>query len=243
MGEHFDAWADMYRTWSGLTSDDDLGFYRTLAERSGRPVVDLGIGLGRVATAVNPDIGIDISPVMLEESRRRLGPSVHLMRASIADYTLAEPAAFSYAAQNTLNLLAPADQPAVFAAVLRNTVPGGLFAFETTISQPTRLRMRDRVPVLRAYGSGFAVYDITRLTDSQASQAELIGMIDRMDDQGVVIQRRYFPPIAFTFFTVTTLRAWAVDAGWRIESVYDDVTGAVLTSESSSAIWCLRRPR
>jgi SAM-dependent methyltransferase len=242
VGEHFDAWADMYRTWCDLVPGDDLDFYRGLAERSGRPVADLGIGLGRVAMAVNPDIGIDVSSVMLEESRRRLGPSVRLMRASIADYTLDEPAAFSYAAQNTLNLVAPADQPAVFATVLRNTMPGGLFAFETAIARPTRLRLRDRVPVLRASGSGFAVFDVTRLTDSQGHQAELIGIVDQMDDQGMVIQRRYFPPVPFTFLTVQTLTTWAIDAGWRVESVAADVMGGVLTSEPSSAVWCLRRP-
>jgi SAM-dependent methyltransferase len=246
MTADFDIWAEMYRIWTEVSPDIDADFYRRIAAATGRPVVDLGVGLGRLAVLLGPDaapdVGIDVSDAMLTEARRRLGGSVRLVKASIADYTLDEPAAFSYAGQNTLNHVAPAEQPVLFHTVFRNTRPGGRFAFETALAQPARLRMRDRVPVLRTYAKGIVVHDITRLTDPQAHRAELIGMVERLDGDGRVVERRYFPPIPFTFLTVETVTGWATDAGWQVESVHADAHGTALTPDSPSAMWCLRRP-
>jgi SAM-dependent methyltransferase len=242
MSADFDVWADLYRIWTDLVPGDDAAFYRRMAETSGRPVVDLGIGLGRVAVEVNPDVGIDVSPAMLDEARRRLPGSTRLVRASIADYALDRPAAFSYAAQNTLNHVAPAEQAVLFHTVLHNTRPGGRFAFDTALAQPARLRMRDRVPVLRAFDGERAVFDITRLIDPAAHRAELIGIVDRIDPRGQLVQRRYFPPIPFTFFTVDAITGWAAAAGWQVESVHASPDGDPLTADSPAAVWCLRRP-
>lgn len=250
MTADFDAWADIYRIWTELSPDTDAAFYRRIAAAAGRPVVDLGVGLGRLAARLGSDagpdaaidVGIDVSDAMLAEARRRLGGAVRLVKASIADYALDEPAAFSYAGQNTLNHVAPAEQPVVFHTVFRNTRPGGRFAFETALALPARLRMRDRVPVLRTYAGGIVVHDITRLTDAQAHRAELIGMVERLDGDGRVVERRYFPPIPFTFLTVEAVTGWAARAGWEIESVHADPHGTALTAESPSAMWCLRRP-
>ncbi|HEU4730035.1 MAG TPA: methyltransferase domain-containing protein [Kofleriaceae bacterium] len=243
MSADFDAWADIYRLWTAVSPDPDAEFYRRLAATAERPVVDLGVGLGRLAVLLAPDVGIDVSGEMIAEARRRLNGSVRLVQSSIADYALDEPAGFSYAGQNTLNHVAPAEQPVLFHAVYRNTRPGGRFAFETALAQPARLRTRDRVPVLRSYSEQAVVYDITRLADAQGHRAELIGMVERTDGAGRVVERRYFPPIPFTFLTVEVVTGWATQAGWQVESVHADPQGNPVTADSPSAMWCLRRPR
>jgi SAM-dependent methyltransferase len=68
----YDAIARLYDPWSrGVT--EDVGFYVDLAREDGGPVVELGVGTGRIAipTAVAGVrvIGVDSSPGMLEVCR------------------------------------------------------------------------------------------------------------------------------------------------------------------------------
>src|SRR5690349_15745829 len=72
-----EAFADRYQEWSAqMTADID--FYVDLAHKANGPLVELGIGNGRVAIPVaqatgRKVIGIDSSPSMLEQARARAG--------------------------------------------------------------------------------------------------------------------------------------------------------------------------
>lgn len=240
----FDAWADIYRVWTDLAAPDEaeIAFYRRLAESANGPVADLGIGLGRMAAQVRPDIGIDISGQMLAESRRRLGAGIKLVQADLASCILGRPVALQYSAQNTLNHIPAGRLPAVFRAASRNSRPNGRLAFEAALAQPGRNRARERVPVLRALDATHAVYDITLLHDQQGRSAELVGMLEHLDQRGRVVERRYFPPIPFAFLTVPDITAWATLAGWEVESMHTDFHGTPINADSASAVCCLRRP-
>ena len=53
----------------------DIDFYRELAQEADRPVVELGVGTGRIAIptvrAGVPVLGLDLSPLMLAIARTR----------------------------------------------------------------------------------------------------------------------------------------------------------------------------
>ena len=70
----YDAIARVYDPWS-VSVTEDVGFYVGEALRAGSPVVELGVGTGRIAvpTAVAgvSVIGVDSSPGMLEVCRER----------------------------------------------------------------------------------------------------------------------------------------------------------------------------
>src|SRR4051812_50191207 len=70
----YDAIADLYDPWSASVVED-VGFYLDEARRTGGPVVELGVGTGRIAIPIAADgirvIGVDSSPGMLEVCRRR----------------------------------------------------------------------------------------------------------------------------------------------------------------------------
>jgi SAM-dependent methyltransferase len=66
-----------YDRWCRSVTED-IGFYVNLAlESGGGPVLEIGVGSGRIAVPVAlagvPVVGIDASPVMLELARRRVG--------------------------------------------------------------------------------------------------------------------------------------------------------------------------
>jgi SAM-dependent methyltransferase len=70
----YDAIARIYDTWSRSVTEDVL-FYVEEARRSGGPVVELGVGTGRIAVPIAADgirvIGVDSSPGMLEVCAER----------------------------------------------------------------------------------------------------------------------------------------------------------------------------
>jgi SAM-dependent methyltransferase len=70
----YDAIADLYDPWSRSVTED-VGFYVAEARKARSPVVELGVGTGRIAVPVAaagvPVIGIDSSARMLEVCRQR----------------------------------------------------------------------------------------------------------------------------------------------------------------------------
>jgi SAM-dependent methyltransferase len=70
----YDAIARLYDPWSRSVTED-VGFYVGLAEEAGGPVVELGVGTGRIAIPTAAAgvriIGVDSSPEMLEICRER----------------------------------------------------------------------------------------------------------------------------------------------------------------------------
>lgn len=70
----YDSIARVYDPWS-VSVTEDVGFYVEEARRAGSPVVELGVGTGRIAVPTAAAgmrvIGVDSSPGMLEVCRER----------------------------------------------------------------------------------------------------------------------------------------------------------------------------
>jgi SAM-dependent methyltransferase len=86
----YDAIAALYDPWSRSVTED-VDFYVAEARKAGGPVVELGVGTGRIAvpTAVAgvPVIGVDSSRGMLEVCRRRAEEAgvAHLLDLRVGD--------------------------------------------------------------------------------------------------------------------------------------------------------------
>jgi SAM-dependent methyltransferase len=70
----YDAIARVYDPWSRSVTED-VPFYVAEARRSGGPVLELGVGTGRIAVPIAADgieiVGVDLSAGMLEVARER----------------------------------------------------------------------------------------------------------------------------------------------------------------------------
>ena len=70
----YDQIARLYDPWS-VSVTEDVGFYVSEARRAAGPVVELGVGTGRIAVPIAAEgirvIGVDSSPRMLEVCRER----------------------------------------------------------------------------------------------------------------------------------------------------------------------------
>src|SRR6266702_7070010 len=99
----YEPFAEIYDEWSSDMTED-VPFYVDLAREADGPIVELAVGNGRVAIPVAREtgrrvIGIDSSPAMLAEARRRAdeaGVELTLREGDMRELALDEPAALIY---------------------------------------------------------------------------------------------------------------------------------------------------
>jgi SAM-dependent methyltransferase len=136
---------DSYASIAGLydfSYDDfteDLDFYENLAQITDGPVLELGVGTGRVAVPLAQSgyevVGLDASPSMLAVAneridRTKLGKgSVELVQADMTRFDLGRHFGLIFVAANTFqHLLKTEEQKACVACVVRHLAPAGIFA-------------------------------------------------------------------------------------------------------------------
>jgi SAM-dependent methyltransferase len=129
-GRHYDEWS------AHMT--EDVAFYVELACEADGPLVELGIGNGRVAIPVaqatgRKVIGIDSSPAMLDQARARAaeaGVELELREGDMRELALHEQAALIYCPfRALLHLPTWADRRRNFERVAASLRPGGRFAW------------------------------------------------------------------------------------------------------------------
>jgi SAM-dependent methyltransferase len=133
----YDRIARLYDPWSASVVED-VTFYLELARASGGPVVELGVGTGRIAVPIACDgievIGVDLSQGMLDVARERAGLAgveVDLRYGDFRDPPVEGPVPLVIAPfRSLLHMETEADRLAVVRAVHELLGPGGQFAFD-----------------------------------------------------------------------------------------------------------------
>jgi SAM-dependent methyltransferase len=135
----YDPIAELYDPWSASVVED-VRFYVDEARRAGGPVVELGVGTGRIAIPTAADgirvIGVDSSRGMLEVCARRaalagVADLLDLRRGDLRDPPVSEHVALvTCPFRSFLHLREDADRLRGLAAVRGLLVPGGRFVFD-----------------------------------------------------------------------------------------------------------------
>jgi len=130
--------ADVYDfTYDDFT--DDIDFYENLAQSVDGPLLELGVGSGRIALRLAREgyevLGIDTSASMLARGRRNLEAAgkieggLELLTGDMTSFDLGRRFGMVYVAANTFqHLLTTEEQQACLRCVARHLSPGGLFA-------------------------------------------------------------------------------------------------------------------
>ena len=201
MSSWYDAWADRYDDRSDGVADD-VPFYVGLALEADGPLIELAVGTGRVAIQVAQAtgrrvIGIDSSPAMLAQARKRAveaGVELDLREEDLRQLEIEEPAALIYCpARSLLHLPTWADRRRCFERVAASLRPDGrfawnAFAFDHRIASANEGRHVDGAPGLPVphtvhYSVGENRVDIT-LDDGGtgslwwATKNEWLGLLD-----------------------------------------------------------------
>lgn len=133
--------ADVYDRWYGDVSDVEATVEHlvALAGPGGGPVLELGVGTGRLAiplAARGVEVhGVDTSPDMLALLTAKPGGNrVHAIEGDMAGDRPRGPFAVVFVAYNTLFSLTSAEaQQDCFASVARRLMPGGRFVVEAFV--------------------------------------------------------------------------------------------------------------
>jgi SAM-dependent methyltransferase len=139
MASSYDAIATLYDPWSRSVTED-VDFYVAEARKAGSPVVELGVGTGRIAVPTAQAgisvIGVDSSEQMLTVCRERADEAglAHLLDLRLGD--LREPPVRERVALVTcpfralLHLKADDERVQTFRAVREILLPGGTFVYD-----------------------------------------------------------------------------------------------------------------
>jgi SAM-dependent methyltransferase len=135
----YDAIAELYDPWSRSVVED-VGFYVDEARRARPPVVELGVGTGRVAIPIAaegiPVVGVDSSAGMLAVCRRRaelagVVANLDLRLGDLRRPPVDGPVELAICPfRSFLHLEAQEDRRAALAAALALLEPGGRLVFD-----------------------------------------------------------------------------------------------------------------
>jgi SAM-dependent methyltransferase len=133
----YDAIAELYDPWS-ISVTEDIGFYLEEARRAGGPVVELGVGTGRIAIPIAADgirvIGVDSSAGMLDVCRRHgelAGVELDLRLGDLREPPVAERVPLVICPfRSFLHLKSDPDRRRAFSAARELLGPGGRLVFD-----------------------------------------------------------------------------------------------------------------
>jgi SAM-dependent methyltransferase len=168
----YDAIAELYDPWSASVVED-VAFYLEEARLSGGPVVELGVGTGRIAVPIAADgirvIGVDSSRGMLEVCARRaalVGVEVDLRAGDLRDPPVTEKVPLVICPfRSLLHMHTDEDRRSVLAAVRGLLAEDGRFVFDVFAPgaediQATQDRWLEREPGIFEH----AVWDVDART-------------------------------------------------------------------------------
>ena len=133
----YDKIARVYDPWSRSVVED-VPFYVDEAVRSGGPVLELGVGTGRIAVPIAASgirvVGVDLSAGMLEvarESAALAGADLDLRHGDMRDPPVDGTFPLVIAPfRSLLHMETDADRRAVLRAIKRHLAPGGRLIFD-----------------------------------------------------------------------------------------------------------------
>jgi SAM-dependent methyltransferase len=228
----YDAIAELYDPWSASVVED-VAFYLDEARRSGGPVVELGVGTGRIAVPLGADgihvIGIDSSRAMLDVCARRAalaGVTLDLRVGDLREPPVTERVPLVICPfRSLLHMHTDEDRMGVLGAAYDLLLPGGRFVFDVftpdahDIGQ-TQGKWLEREPGIFEH----AVWD---------ESARTLTLTVRGDERETTMALAWLSPDEW--------RALLERAGFEIEACYGWFDRTPYTGRREDTVWVTRR--
>ncbi len=252
----YDAIAELYDGYPGNYLEDIL-FFVEEAERAGSPVLEVGVGTGRLAfclAAAGLDVvGIDSSPAMLRalvRKRKAAGQvpgRIWVLAGDMRAFALRRRFRLAIVAFRTfLYLLTRADQRRALRAIRRHLTPGGRLAMsffvpprELIARGRTEEREMARFPAPEAKGEVVA-YDWTEFVP--ARQRLISHITYQWRDQGERPTRRLRHDMFARYLFPDEVPPLLEACGYRVLAAYGGFDRRPLADDSREQIW-IAEPR
>ena len=252
----FDLWAEWYDVYYSNVPEVETSFYVDLAVDSGGPVLEIGVGTGRVAiptVKAGVDVtGLDLSQAMLDRAsaklRRRspISGSLTLVKADMREFQLGNSFPLVTIPSNTLLLaLTQEDQLRTLRCAARHLKQDGRLVFDAFVPGPDLFADRETEPFV--WGETVHPDTRNRVVMSAINRANGATQIIRetqtfeeYDRSGRIIRRAVLP-IEMRYLFPAECHALVEQAGLVAEEVRGGFAGGPLTDDSEEMIFFCRR--
>jgi SAM-dependent methyltransferase len=254
----YDSFADIYSVWTdtAASAHANLMFYVDAYLAADGPVVELGVGDGRIAVEAaargRAIIGIDLSSAMLERCRQRAARvgvqhQLTLLQADFRRFTLEAPAALISLPYHSIgHLVDLRDKRDAIRRIFSQLRPGGRFVFDDFFMTPALLAAMRQVQLRAAYRSDEGrdvLLWVTSLVSEPAQSIKVVTWEDELDRDGVLARRRY-RRLSLSWLEPLQARDLMEEAGFVIEGCFGDFERTPFAETvASEQVWIARRPR
>jgi SAM-dependent methyltransferase len=253
----YDAFSDIYSVWTETASSAqaNLTFYTEAYLAADGPVVELGVGDGRIAVRAaaqgRPITGVDISAAMLDRCRRRAAAAgvldrLTLLHADFRQFTLREPAGLIALPYHSLgHLLSLDDKRDAVAHLFSQLRPGGHFIFDDFLMTPALVdhmrRVQLRAEYVSAAGADTLLW-VTSLVDEAAQSIRVVTWEDEVNADGLLASRRY-RKLRLSWLEPDQARSLLIGAGFEVEACFGDFLRTPFSADTAhEQVWVARKP-
>jgi SAM-dependent methyltransferase len=231
--DSYAAIADIYDHWCEEVTED-LGFYVAACEGAGGPVIEIGVGTGRIAiplaVAGHRVIGIDRSAPMLAQLADRAaaaGVTIETHAADLRDLPALPPADRVLAPFRVLlHLATDAERLAFLERARELLVPGGRLVFDVFEPTPGDVKMTQRRWMTRDSGvREFPSWDVA---------AGTLDLTVRFRGRETTMHLSYIPGDRW--------RELLDEAGLHVIAAYEGFEGRRFRGRPGDSAWIAERP-
>ena len=253
----YDSFADIYGIWTETAPgiETNRRFYVDACLAAGGPVVELGVGDGRIAVAAAARgcrvIGVDASPVMLRRCRERaeragVGDRIELLEADFRTFRIGEPAALVTLPYHSIGHLTSmqAKRQGVH-HVFSQLRPGGRFIFDDFVMTPDALARMRQVQLRAAYRSAAGTDILLWVTSRVNEKARLMTVITWEDHfrADTRPEWRRYRRLELSWLDPDHARMLLLETGFTIDACLGDFDGTPFSSDNAAEqIWIARKP-
>jgi SAM-dependent methyltransferase len=253
----YDAFSEIYSVWTDTAraARANLSFYVDAYLRADGPVVELGVGDGRIAveaaTRGREVVGVDLSRPMLELCRRRavragVSARLSLLEADFRTFTLDAPADLIALPYHSIGHLPSLDDKRVAVAhVFSQLRPGGVFIFDDFLMTPELAAHMRRVQLRAEYKTSAgadALLWVTSLVDEASQSIRVVTWEDQLGAGGLLAQRQY-RRLSLSWLEPEQAHALLTGVGFVVEASYGNFEGEPFArATAQEQIWMARRP-
>ena len=228
-----DRFADVYDDWYGDLTDTDACVDAVASWADGGPVLELGVGTGRLAVPLAGRgvrvTGVDSSAAMLDQlAAKSGGAAVEGVLGDMTDPPVGDRRfAVILVAYNTLfNLVDPGQQARCFQQAAARLAPGGRFVVEAFV--PDAIEAPDRSVTPRTVTADKVVLSVSH---SDPARQEIVGQFVDITEAGIRLR-----PWHIRWATPAQLDAFAAAAGLALVDRWAGWSGEPFTSASSAHV-------
>jgi SAM-dependent methyltransferase len=257
LAAEYDRFSEIYAVWTETAASTraNLAFYVNACLAATGPIVELGVGDGRIAVqaagcGVNI-VGVDLSSTMLARCRQNAETAgvldrLTLVQADFRQFELLDPAGLITLPYHSLGHLPSLDDKRdAIAHVFSQLRPGGVFIFDDFLMTPALIDHMRRVQLRAEYTSregADTLLWVTSLVNEASQSIRVVTWEDETDADGLLVRRRY-RRLSLSWLEPSQARRLLVDAGFEVEACYGDFERTPFAPASAlEQVWVARKP-